>query len=111
MNPKIQTNLAEIRSRFEAFYGPRLIKILLYGSHARGNAEPGSDIDILVVVRGSVNQGEEIAKTGGFVSEPSLRFGEVISCVFMDEDQFKHRNGLFLRNVRRESIIAGEGRS
>ena len=91
MNPKIQTNLAEIRSRFEAFYGPRLIKILLYGSHARGDAEPGSDIDILVVLRGPVNPGEEVARTGEIVADLSLRFGEVISCVFMDEEQFNHR--------------------
>lgn len=104
MNQKIQTILPEIRSRFDSFYGPRLINILLYGSHARGDAEAGSDIDILVVLRGPVDPGEEIARTGEIVADLSLRFGEVISCVFMDEDQFLHRNGPLLRNVRREGI-------
>ena len=104
MNQKIQPILPEIRSRFDSFYGLRLINILLYGSHARGDAEAGSDIDILVVLRGPVDPGEEIARTGEIVADLSLRFGEVISCVFMDEDQFLHRNGPLLRNVRREGI-------
>ena len=104
MNPKIQTILSEIRSRFESFYGPRLVKILLYGSHARGDAEPGSDIDILMVLRGPVNPAGEIASTGRIVADLSLHFGEVISCVFIDEDQFMHRSGPLLRNVRRDGV-------
>jgi predicted nucleotidyltransferase len=102
--PRMKAILSEIRSRFDSFYGPRLMNIMLYGSHSRGEAEPGSDIDILVVLRGPVDPGREIAGTGEMVSEMSLRFGEVISCVFVDEDQFLHRNGPLLRNVRREGI-------
>ncbi len=104
MSLEIQSILAEIRSRIEAFYGPRLNNILLYGSHARGDAEAGSDIDILVVLRGPVDPGKEIARTGEIVADISLRFGEVISCLFMDEEQFLHRNGPLLRNVRREGV-------
>jgi len=104
METKIQNILTEIRSRLQTFYRPRLVKILLYGSYARGDAEPGSDIDILVVLRGPVNAGEEISRTGGIVADLSLRFGEVVSCVFMDEHQFIHRNGPLLRNVRKEGV-------
>ena len=102
--PRMKAILSEIRSRFDSFYGPRLMNILLYGSHSRGEAEPGSDIDILVVLRGPVDPGREIAGTGEMVAEMSLRFGEVISCVFVDEDQFLNRNGPLLRNVRKEGI-------
>jgi predicted nucleotidyltransferase len=66
---KIKTIMAEVRSRFESFYGPGLIKIMLYGSHARGDAEPGSDIDILVVLRGPVDSGE-MPKLCGNVNFP-----------------------------------------
>ena len=104
MIPRIKSILSEIRSRFDTFYSQRLINILLYGSHSRGEAEPGSDIDILVVLRGPVDAGREISATGEMVAEMSLRFGEVISCVFVDEEQFLHRNGPLLRNVRREGI-------
>ena len=104
MNPKVQAIMDKLRSRFEMVYGPRLERIILYGSHARGEAEPGSDIDVLVVLKGPVNSGEEISRTGAIITEFSLGHGEVISCVFMDADQFMHRNGPLLRNVRREGI-------
>ena len=63
MLPKIQTLLTELRRRFEALYGERLVRMVLFGSQARGDAEPGSDIDVLVVLRGLVSPCEEIART------------------------------------------------
>ena len=92
------------RQRLEALYGPRGVKMILYGSQARGDAEPGSDIDILVVLRGLVQPGEEITRTSETVADLSLRFNEVISCLFMDDVRFTERNGPFLRNVRQEGI-------
>ena len=104
MNPKIRDILAELRRQFEVLYGERLVKMVLYGSQARGDAESGSDIDVLVVLQGSVNPGEEIAATGEIVAELSLRFNEVVSCVFMEEERFVRRNGPLLRNIRKEGI-------
>jgi predicted nucleotidyltransferase len=104
MTPKIQTILTELCRRFETLYGERLVRMVLFGSQARGDAEPGSDIDVLVVLKGSVSPCEEIARTGEIVADLSLHFNEVISCVFMDEERFTHRNGPLLRNVRREGI-------
>ena len=40
-----------VKKLCEAF-GERLMAVVVYGSHARGTATPGSDIDLLVVVRG-----------------------------------------------------------
>jgi predicted nucleotidyltransferase len=104
MHERLQTILTELRCRFEALYGERLVRMVLYGSQARGDAEPGSDIDILVVLQGPVQPGDEIARTGGIVADLSLQFHAVISCVFMDEDRFLHRSGPLLRNIRREGI-------
>jgi hypothetical protein len=38
------------------------------------------------------------------LSDLSLKFGEVVSCIYMDSDRFTHRNGPLLRNVRKEGI-------
>ena len=78
MNARVQPILNELRQRLETLYGPRLVKIIVYGSLARGDAEPGSDIDVLVVLQGVVQPGEEIQRTGATVAELSLRFNEVI---------------------------------
>ena len=62
MDARLKTILAELRSRFEALYGDRLVKLILYGSQARGDAEPDSDIDVLVVLKGPVQVGTEIER-------------------------------------------------
>ena len=40
--------LKEIKVRLSAAYGERLRGVVLYGSQARGDARPDSDVDILV---------------------------------------------------------------
>ena len=37
-------------------------KIIMFGSHARGNADEGSDLDLLVVKREVANRGEEMVR-------------------------------------------------
>ncbi len=104
--PQILDIVAALREKLEELYGPRLVNLVLFGSHARGDAEPGSDIDLLIVLRGPVNAGEEIQRTGGIVSDLSLENDVVISCIFMEEQRYLHRNGPLLRNIRREGIAA-----
>lgn len=104
MDDRLKTILAELRSLLETQYGERLVRIVLFGSQARGEAEPESDIDVLVVLKGEVSPAEEIARTSEILANLSLQFNEVISCVFMDEERFIHRNGPLLRNIRREGM-------
>lgn len=105
VDSQTQALVADLRHRFAALYGPRLVLMMLYGSQARGEAELGSDIDILVVLKGPVSPGEEIVRTGEIVADLSLKFNKVVSCLFMDEDRFTHRNGPLLRNVRKEGVM------
>jgi predicted nucleotidyltransferase len=104
VNDKLKTILTELRSQFELLYGDRLTKMVLYGSQARGDAQPDSDIDVLVVLKGQVNPGEEIKRTSYIRADLSLQNDEVISCLFMDENRFTHYNGPLLRNIRKEGI-------
>jgi len=100
--------LAELKRAFQAIYGDRLVKMVLFGSHARGDAEPGSDIDVLVVLRGNVDAGEEIARTSEVLADLCLAHNEVVSCVFIGEARFTTRQGPLPRNVRREGLFAFE---
>ena len=104
MAPQVHAILRELRDRFQALYGQRLVSLVLYGSHARGDADPDSDIDVLVVLRGPVSAGEEAERAGDFVAELSLRHSKVICCLFMDEERFLHRQGPLLRNIRKEGV-------
>lgn len=78
--------------------------MVLYGSQARGDAEPGSDIDVLVVLAGPVSPCDEIARTINDVADVSLQYSEVVCCVFMSEEQFEGERSPLLLNVRREGV-------
>ncbi|MEG4166818.1 MULTISPECIES: nucleotidyltransferase domain-containing protein [unclassified Microcoleus] len=104
ISDKLKNILSQLRSHFEQLYGDRLTKMVLYGSQARCDARPDSDIDILVVLKGQVNPGEEIKRTSHIRADLSLQNDEVISFLFMDEKRLIHYNEPLFRNIRKEGI-------
>ena len=104
MDDRLKQILAELRAILETAYGERLVNLVLFGSQARGDAEEGADIDVMVVLKGPVNSYEEIERTGDAVSALCLKHEVVISCVFMDGERFETRQGPLLRNIRREGV-------
>ena len=104
MNSEIQDILIELRQKLEMIYKERLVSIVLFGSQARGDAVSGSDIDILVVLKGTVNPGQEIAIVGETTSMLSLKYDVVISCAFVSSDRYATERNPFLLNVRREGV-------
>lgn len=90
--------------QLELTYGPRLTRVILFGSHARGDAAPASDIDVLVVLGGDVEPGKEIARTGRAVAALSLKFNVVISCIFMSAERYSSEQTPLLLNVRNEGV-------
>jgi predicted nucleotidyltransferase len=104
MSDRVRVILDRLRRELEALYGSRLVRVVLYGSQARNDASPASDIDVLVVLRDAVHPAEEIEQTLGIVSELSMDFDQLVSCFFLAEEYFVRRNGAFLRNVKREGI-------
>ena len=105
MNPALSAILTHLKQCFADLYGDRLLHLTLFGSQARGDAEPESDIDILVVLKLPVNPGEEVKKTSKEIAALSLHYDVVISCLFMDETHYQTRNGPLLRNIRKEGVL------
>jgi predicted nucleotidyltransferase len=104
MNPKIMGIAAELRQYVEKLYGDRLVQMVVFGSQARGDAVEGSDIDILVVLKGPVTPGKEIARTGEGTAALSLKYNIVISCTFVSSDRYETERSPLLMNVRREGV-------
>ncbi len=104
MNPKLKPILDELREALAAHYGERLSKLVLFGSQARGDAEEDSDIDVLVVLKGEVNEPAELDATSKLTADLSLSHDVVISCVFIGEQRFLTHKSSLLLNVRREGV-------
>lgn len=104
LNASTQSLLAHLHAHLTTLYGERLYQVMLFGSHARGDAKPDSDVDVLVVLTGAVNPGREISNISKVLADLSLEYDKVIGCLFMDETRFTTRQGPLLRNIRREGI-------
>jgi predicted nucleotidyltransferase len=96
--------LREFRSGLERLYGQRLANVVLFGSRARGEARPDSDIDLLVVLHGPVDPNDELHRVSPFKAALCLRHDVVISCVYISEEDFKSEKSPLLLNVRREGV-------
>ena len=103
-NDKLNAIVVELRRQFELLYGERLVRMVLFGSQARGDAAPESDIDVMVVPWGPVEPGEEVARTGAVTAGLSLKHDVVISRVFISAEQFSKEQSPLLLNVRREGL-------
>jgi len=104
LDDELRGILRELRQRLEVLYGDRLVQTVLYGSQARGDAQAGSDIDVLVVLRSPLEPAHEISRLGPFLTTLSLDHDTLVSCAFVSEERFREEQSPFLMNVRREGI-------
>ena len=100
----VRTILAELRRGLEAIYGDRLVRLVLFGSHARREAREDSDIDVMVVLQGPVDSGAEIARCSEYKSALCLKHDAWITSVYVSEDRFQTGQSPLLLNVRREGL-------
>ena len=103
-NAFLEPILKELRNEFSKVLGNKFQEIILYGSYARKDASPSSDVDILVIISGPFDYGELIDKTSAAVASISLENNIAISRVFVSQEQFQNDRTPFLMNVRREGI-------
>ena len=54
------TVLAKFRAALRKLYGPRIERVVLFGSRARGDARRGSDYDIAIFLRDLDNRDREV---------------------------------------------------
>ncbi len=107
MNPRsIDRLLTDLKRELDSLYGPRLRGMYLFGSYARNEADPESDVDVLIVLDRMNRFGEEVDRTGEAASRLSLEHGVTLSRVFVTEERWKRADSPFLHVVRTEAVPA-----
>ncbi len=104
-NNEIKSILSNLKEQLLQIYNEQLIQVILFGSQARGTANTDSDLDILIVLKGEINIGNEIERTSKIIVDFSLKYDRVISRLFMSEDYFKNYQSALLRNIRQDGIV------
>jgi uncharacterized protein len=104
MGSDVRPILKKLKKGLIQIYGDQIDRILLYGSRARGDERPDSDIDILIVLKEDFNYSEMLRLSSEFAAALSLENDIVISRAFVSKEQFEHRQTPFLMNVRREAV-------
>lgn len=100
----IQPLLADLRTALEDLYGDRLARLVLYGSHARGDAHDESDIDVLVVLRGPVHPGREIRRMRAVRTRIGLRHEQALSLLPVSMSDYRDRSAAWLQNAWQEGV-------
>lgn len=96
--------LKEFKQELKSLYGERLNDIILYGSYARGEATKESDIDVMIILKGSVTPGKEIDKMIDVITDINLKYETLISVFPVSNEDYLNVKSPILINVRREGI-------
>lgn len=96
----------KVREELAKLYGERLRGVYLYGSAARDQLTPDSDIDIAIVLDNVKSTYEEIEYTGQLGSDVSLEYDTLVTFLFLSEDDYNKGRFAIHRNIKEEGIAA-----
>lgn len=84
----------------------RVIRIVLYGSVARGTNTEESDIDIALIMQGTLDTQTE-DELSDFIVDLNLKYDKVFSVIDIDYSQFIEWEPVtpFYQNVNKEGIV------
>ena len=91
--------LQAMTQAYQAVYGANVVKIILYGSYARGDYQKDSDIDIVAIVQGDKSVWD-------ISSDLELEYGTIVSPTVIPFAEYeKYKNDLpYYRNIESEGV-------
>ena len=97
----------ELQEAVSAMFPHGQMETILFGSYARGNADEGSDIDVLFLVNASRKTiMERNWELGELAAELLMKYGVLVSPILKNREYFYSNAEVlpFFRNVDREGV-------
>jgi predicted nucleotidyltransferase len=104
INPKLDKLLDELKTKLVNLYGEQLYSLILFGSQARREANPNSDIDVMTVLEDPIDVTKEVYKTSDIRFYFIDKYGELVSIVPVPKSDFVSSSTSLVRIAKREGI-------
>jgi predicted nucleotidyltransferase len=92
----------EVTGDLRDLYGARLKTVVMFGSWARGDAHPESDIDLLVVLDEVPSRRVELNRMSEVLWRHSLQHGTVVTELPVSEAEYRESDEPILVRARAE---------
>ena len=108
---ELQIILSEIAKKARETFGDHLDSVILYGSYARGDYTPDSDVDMMILVKGIAP--EDLWRYRDSITEKSSELGLAydvqITPLIKDADTFRKYLSVlpYYQNVDKEGLRIG----
>jgi len=100
--------VSELVKVYQSVYGDQIVKIVLYGSYARGNYDSESDVDMVALVRGDreVLQ-EQLKQVWDVSSELEIEFGTILSPAVIPYEEYEQFVDIlpYYKNIAEEGVV------
>ena len=105
-NPELMVSIKKMCSQISEIYKDRLEQIILYGSYARGDETPESDVDIALLIKAGDTE-EMHDKMIDVVVDYELELAVTLSVVPIEYEQYIEWNKTlpFYKNVEKDGIV------
>jgi len=102
---KMEQILIDLKKRLQEIAGDRIVRMVLYGSRARGDYSEGSDTDIAVIVRGLSREMKDTMLNR--VADVEIEYLRSLSTLILSEEDFlllKKRERRIAMDIDREGV-------
>lgn len=105
MPNSVELVAAEFKRELRSLYGDQLASLVLFGSYARGDYQPESDMDFAVVLKNPATRpAAEIFRLAPLSAELSLKYGVVVSVLAVSEQKLNTSGQGVYESIRKEGI-------
>ena len=111
MPETVKLAVSQFSRELKRMLGERLVRVVLYGSYARGTYHDNSDVDIMVLVNMSEDEIRRIKNSiYDLAFEIEMNTGIDIAPIIKEKKQYEYWVDTlpFYRNVRDEGVVISE---